>query len=655
MNVITDENGNEITIPNPALRQEVRRLQEALYRLTLLNSRTRFHQERVNSYVEQTNTVAQEIQLSLNSLKGHLSTGLAYSTGIPGTQIATDLSTAYLSTETSLASHEDAPELPTYEDGSESNSVPEAPMSPIHDPTPEDLYMDDEFDELARTVELTPGGCHVRLPVVNSELHEADASNCIAPVEVKNKHFYNKHRADILDSRRQKRELDYRLQEQFEHEQRRQKQRQAKKTKSAEKTAQLTQPTEVDPQIQHPTCATLVSESSRYVEDRLQQIQACYEQQVKADPQCYAEKLCQDSLRWKKRTRSPIAPRETPISPTTIDRECFQTMLDEFQRLTKEYFVLFKGEGWADWDERWASMMGFEETLAKMIETLALIEVELEMGEEMPTLEDLTLIFDIAKPTKIHGHEDWQRKTPITEVSFDILLHIAFLFLRLTVRYRQSGVCKCQRKDGEDLEKRQQTEDVVEEDKEDEEIVGDDELLLQSGSNGDDVEWEITETPEQIRRIKLTLSFNLSYFRTRISTIKGEMDRLLQQNPRQYFEHIMAEIFAWKKAGQPTLSPHYIAVDTFHAQESVLETMRHWMLNTLGPVYHSIQIYDLWRLAHWLAHSASEIGQAIGNDEKLGPNEKLEYWYANSLLRFQSDWLLTLYDNAGLSPRDDTS
>ncbi|KAL0569174.1 hypothetical protein V5O48_012802 [Marasmius crinis-equi] len=134
-----------------------------------------------------------------------------------------------------------------------------------------------------------------------------------------------------------------------------------------------------------------------HFEQRLQYLSDVYSQQVKPTPRAFLNKLCQQTLRWKKQTHSPIAPRKTTMAPVSIDREAFQTMLDEHQRLSKEYFVLFEGEGWADWNDRWDSLTALEDVLATMIETLALIEVELEM-EEMPNFNDLTLIYDTVYP-----------------------------------------------------------------------------------------------------------------------------------------------------------------------------------------------------------------------------------------------------------------
>ncbi|KAL0572361.1 hypothetical protein V5O48_009596 [Marasmius crinis-equi] len=211
---------------------------------------------------------------------------------------------------------------------------------------------------------------------------------------IKNRRFYDKNRAEILDSRRVKRETEQKAQEELDfhwvRHQRRRKKREKAKAKS-KKAGNSPQDTEAEQQ--YPARATLVGETRRDFEERLRRIQETYLDQIKPSPRNLLDKLCQDSLRWKNRARCTIRPRETHISPVAIDRECLQTMLDEHTRLSREYFVLFEGEEWVDWDKRWGSLTEFEDTLSKMIGIMALIEVELEM-EDMPTFEDLTSIYD---------------------------------------------------------------------------------------------------------------------------------------------------------------------------------------------------------------------------------------------------------------------
>ncbi|KAL0572362.1 hypothetical protein V5O48_009597 [Marasmius crinis-equi] len=178
--VCTDENGEEITIPDPGIRHNVQCLQEALFRILWLNGRTRFHQERVKAYVEQTDQAAKELQAGLNSLINSLSTGLAHPSRQDNVQSMINTLTAHESNGSAPLELED-------DQLSANNRSSESPrMPPNRAVTPEDFYeddedfyVDDEFDELARTVELTPQGGHVKLP---GEPDEMDTSNVLGPL-----------------------------------------------------------------------------------------------------------------------------------------------------------------------------------------------------------------------------------------------------------------------------------------------------------------------------------------------------------------------------------------------------------------------------------------------------------------------------------------
>ncbi|KAL0569173.1 hypothetical protein V5O48_012801 [Marasmius crinis-equi] len=117
-----------------------------------LHGRTRYHRERLDVYIEQTEQAVEELESTLCAVVGYF-----------------DLTNGR---EEGTHNSESHPVLPVRVDAPD-----ETP--PVRVDTPEDFYMDKEFDELARSVMLTPDGGHVLLPEADSQDEGSNTSNIL--------------------------------------------------------------------------------------------------------------------------------------------------------------------------------------------------------------------------------------------------------------------------------------------------------------------------------------------------------------------------------------------------------------------------------------------------------------------------------------------
>ncbi|KAL0568688.1 hypothetical protein V5O48_013294 [Marasmius crinis-equi] len=184
----TENDADGAEIPN--LWEELSRLRSAIDRIHWLNGRNRYHQERVQSYITQTECAVDEVESSLCNLMEYLELEL-YPHVSHGSTSDRDLNTA----DGGFIPDGDPNVNGGFDIGTPDNAIteddvrqagPQAEHRPARVPTPEGfyndegLYDDEEFDELARTVNLTPGGGHVlSLP---NDCDDGDTSNILGPV-----------------------------------------------------------------------------------------------------------------------------------------------------------------------------------------------------------------------------------------------------------------------------------------------------------------------------------------------------------------------------------------------------------------------------------------------------------------------------------------
>ncbi|KAK1216212.1 hypothetical protein PQX77_021164 [Marasmius sp. AFHP31] len=195
--------------------------------------------------------------------------------------------------------------------------------------------------------------------------------------------FISRNRCAILDSKKDKRVEEKRVQQQHEIKERKKRCEQRKRTGTENENVEK----------ELPSVTRNPVEVERELEGRFKLLKQQYQNQVQPNHQRFLDQLSVQALRWKESTRGTLMSKNLDPSPAFLAKKSFDSMRKEYYMIESEYPYCLRDQKGRGWEGKRGEFTAFKEVLSTLIEVLDNIHESLGIEGYNPDADELRELY----------------------------------------------------------------------------------------------------------------------------------------------------------------------------------------------------------------------------------------------------------------------
>ncbi|KAK1219021.1 hypothetical protein PQX77_018273 [Marasmius sp. AFHP31] len=208
---------------------------------------------------------------------------------------------------------------------------------------------------------------------------------------VKNRSFYNKHKSDILTSKKLQREKDRRAAEKEEISLRK-KRREQREKRGPKEGSQATTTTTTVEQSGTDGSVTALKDRLSTLDAQLLGMKAKYRAEIPREG-LHLQQLCEQTVRWQQEQYLPSMKRPTHESPLMVAKRHVEAQLAEYQVIEDEYFYAIRNYVGRHWSEKRTDFTNYKYIVSEYRDTLNELQAVVDFAGADLDMEDLSLIY----------------------------------------------------------------------------------------------------------------------------------------------------------------------------------------------------------------------------------------------------------------------